>query len=98
MTGGQINLSSPVLLCILTSMLFSPLQVALIGQEPVLFARTVKENITYGLKDVPMEAVVEAAIKANAHGFITSFPEGYETSKHFLHVVVLAIEEGQKVI
>ncbi|XP_074527015.1 ABC-type oligopeptide transporter ABCB9 isoform X2 [Halichoeres trimaculatus] len=54
-------------------------QVALIGQEPVLFARTVKENITYGLTDVPMEAVVEAAVKANAHDFITSFPEGYET-------------------
>ncbi|XP_034548436.1 ATP-binding cassette sub-family B member 9 [Notolabrus celidotus] len=54
-------------------------QVALIGQEPVLFARTVKENITYGLMDMTMEAVVEAAIKANAHDFITSFPEGYET-------------------
>ncbi|XP_041642402.1 ATP-binding cassette sub-family B member 9 [Cheilinus undulatus] len=54
-------------------------KVALVGQEPVLFARTVKENITYGLTDIPMESVVEAAIKANAHDFITSFPKGYET-------------------
>nr|XP_020492035.1 ATP-binding cassette sub-family B member 9 [Labrus bergylta] len=54
-------------------------KVALVSQEPVLFARTVKENITYGLTDIPLEAVVEAAIKANAHEFITSFPKGYET-------------------
>ncbi|KAF3850500.1 hypothetical protein F7725_012272 [Dissostichus mawsoni] len=35
--------------------------------EPVLFARTVEENITYGLSDVSMEAVEQAATKANAH-------------------------------
>lgn len=57
------------------------LQVALVGQEPVLFARTVRENITYGLSDVSMEAVVQAATKANAHDFISSLPRGYETSK-----------------
>ncbi|KAA8592087.1 hypothetical protein FQN60_017542 [Etheostoma spectabile] len=39
-----------------------------------------KENITYGLTDVPMETVVQAAIKANAHDFITSLPTGYGTS------------------
>ncbi|XP_023253292.1 ATP-binding cassette sub-family B member 9 [Seriola lalandi dorsalis] len=55
-------------------------KVALVGQEPVLFARTVEENITYGLSDVPMEAVVQAATKANAHDFITTLPKGYETS------------------
>ncbi|XP_049906502.1 ATP-binding cassette sub-family B member 9 [Epinephelus moara] len=55
-------------------------KVALVGQEPVLFARTVGENITYGLTDVPMEAVVQAATKANAHDFITALPSGYETS------------------
>lgn len=52
------------------------------SQEPVLFARTVKENITYGLTGVPMEAVVQAAIKANAHDFITALPKGYDTSKY----------------
>uniref|UniRef100_A0A4W6G6D8 ABC-type oligopeptide transporter ABCB9 n=1 Tax=Lates calcarifer TaxID=8187 RepID=A0A4W6G6D8_LATCA len=55
-------------------------KVALVGQEPVLFARTVKENITYGLSDIPMEAVVQAATKANAHDFITTLPKGYDTS------------------
>ncbi|KAG7222161.1 hypothetical protein INR49_016733 [Caranx melampygus] len=55
-------------------------KVALVGQEPVLFARTVEENITYGLSDVPMEAVVQAATKANAHDFISTLPKGYETS------------------
>lgn len=52
------------------------------GQEPALFARTVEENITYGLSDVPMEAVVQAATKANAHDFITALSKGYETSKY----------------
>ncbi|TDH12415.1 hypothetical protein EPR50_G00047010 [Perca flavescens] len=55
-------------------------KVALVGQEPVLFARTVEENITYGLTDIPMETVVQAAIKANAHDFITSLPTGYGTN------------------
>ncbi|KAM3867703.1 ABC-type oligopeptide transporter ABCB9 [Diretmus argenteus] len=54
-------------------------KVALVGQEPVLFARTVEENIAYGLDDVPMEAVVQAAIKANAHDFISTLPKGYDT-------------------
>uniref|UniRef100_A0A1A7X1F7 ABC-type oligopeptide transporter ABCB9 n=2 Tax=Iconisemion striatum TaxID=60296 RepID=A0A1A7X1F7_9TELE len=55
-------------------------KVALVGQEPVLFARTVKENITYGLRDISMEAVVQAATKANAHEFISALPKGYDTS------------------
>ncbi|KAM8761212.1 ABC-type oligopeptide transporter ABCB9 isoform 1-T4 [Acanthopagrus schlegelii] len=54
--------------------------VSLVGQEPVLFARTVKENITYGLTDIPVEDVMQAAAKANAHDFITTLPKGYETS------------------
>ena len=56
------------------------LQVALVGQEPVLFARTVEENITYGLTDIPMQYVVQAATKANAQDFISTLPKGYETS------------------
>ncbi|XP_005806663.1 ATP-binding cassette sub-family B member 9 [Xiphophorus maculatus] len=55
-------------------------RIALVGQEPVLFARTIKENISYGLSDVSMEMVVQAATKANAHDFITSLPKGYDTS------------------
>uniref|UniRef100_A0A3Q3QW60 ATP-binding cassette, sub-family B (MDR/TAP), member 9 n=1 Tax=Monopterus albus TaxID=43700 RepID=A0A3Q3QW60_MONAL len=55
-------------------------KVSLVGQEPVLFARTVQENITYGLTDVPTDAVVQAATKANAHDFITALPDSYETN------------------
>ncbi|XP_075879126.1 ABC-type oligopeptide transporter ABCB9 [Nelusetta ayraudi] len=54
-------------------------KVSLVGQEPVLFARTVEENIAYGLSDTPSSAVVQAAIKANAHDFISTLPEQYQT-------------------
>lgn len=55
---------------------------SLVSQEPVLFARTVEENIRYGLSDPPPAAVAEAAIKANAHDFISQLPRGYQTCKH----------------
>ncbi|XP_068167092.1 ABC-type oligopeptide transporter ABCB9 [Antennarius striatus] len=55
-------------------------KVSLVGQEPQLFARTVKENIAYGLTDVPTAAVMEASNNAKADDFITRLPEGYETS------------------
>lgn len=61
-------------------------QVSLVGQEPVLFARTVEENITYGLTDIPMEAVTQAATKANAHDFISTLPKGYETSNYLIYI------------
>ncbi|EFJ51441.1 hypothetical protein VOLCADRAFT_87744 [Volvox carteri f. nagariensis] len=55
-------------------------------KEPVLYARSIRRNIVLGLESedgcttVPTEdEVVEAAKQANAHDFITSFPEGYET-------------------
>ncbi|XP_016369984.1 ATP-binding cassette sub-family B member 9-like [Sinocyclocheilus rhinocerous] len=54
-------------------------KVALVSQEPVLFARTVQMNISYGVPEAPMEAVIRAAINANAHDFITGLSKGYET-------------------
>ncbi|MGH0156734.1 UNVERIFIED_CONTAM: hypothetical protein FKN15_032067 [Acipenser sinensis] len=54
-------------------------QVSLVGQEPVLFARSVQENIAYGLTDCCLEEIVQASMKANAHGFITELPDGYST-------------------
>ena len=50
-------------------------QAALVAQEPVLFATTVAENITYGVPAVTTDAVVRAAKTANAHSFVTGFPE-----------------------
>ena len=56
-----------------------PLQISLVSQEPVLFARSITDNISYGLPTVPFEMVVEAAQKANAHGFIMELQDGYST-------------------
>ncbi|XP_004709661.1 ABC-type oligopeptide transporter ABCB9 [Echinops telfairi] len=53
--------------------------ISLVSQEPVLFARSIADNIAYGLPAVPFEMVVEAAQKANAHGFILELHDGYGT-------------------
>ncbi len=50
-----------------------------IGQEPVLFATTVRENIRYGKPEATDAEVYSAAKSANAHGFIEGFPDGYDT-------------------
>lgn len=48
-------------------------------QDTHLFTGTVKENIMYGKLDATDEEVIAAAKLANAHGFITRLPEGYDT-------------------
>eukprot|EP00039_Didymoeca_costata_P017639 m.326994 g.326994 ORF g.326994 m.326994 type:complete len:684 (-) comp16564_c1_seq3:379-2430(-) len=50
-----------------------------INQEPVLFSGSILENIRYGVPNASFEDVVRAAKEANAHTFISSFPDGYET-------------------
>ena len=54
-------------------------QMGLVGQEPVLFAASIYENIRYGRLDATREEIERAAMEANAHNFITSFPQGYDT-------------------
>jgi ABC-type multidrug transport system fused ATPase/permease subunit len=54
-------------------------QIALVPQDILLFGGTIFENIAYGRPDATMEEVIAAARKANAHEFITAFPEGYQT-------------------
>ncbi|PKA63590.1 Putative multidrug resistance protein [Apostasia shenzhenica] len=55
--------------------------ISLVGQEPTLFARTVRENIVYGADDGVSDAEVEAAARAaNAHEFISGLSDGYQTS------------------
>ncbi len=53
--------------------------VALVPQDPVLFHRTLKENILYGRKDATDKEVIDAAKKANCHDFISTLPYGYDT-------------------
>ncbi|XP_048434899.1 ABC transporter B family member 15-like [Pyrus x bretschneideri] len=55
--------------------------IALVSQEPTLFAGTIRENIVYGVSDKVDELeVVEAASAANAHDFIAGLKDGYDTS------------------
>src|SRR5690606_36002359 len=43
------------------------------------FSRTIADNIRFGKPDATMDEVIEAAKKAQAHDFIMSFPDGYDT-------------------
>ncbi|KAE8788318.1 multidrug resistance protein 1 [Hordeum vulgare] len=55
-------------------------QMGLVGQEPVLFNDTIRANITYGKHgEVTEEEVTGVAKAANAHEFISSLPQGYDT-------------------
>ncbi|XP_059178861.1 ATP-dependent translocase ABCB1-like [Physella acuta] len=58
------------------------MQIGLVSQEPVLFDRSLAENIAYGdnTREVGMEEIIEAARTANIHTFIQSLPSGYETN------------------
>ncbi|XP_010693513.2 ABC transporter B family member 28 isoform X2 [Beta vulgaris subsp. vulgaris] len=55
--------------------------VSIVNQDPVLFSVSVAENIAYGLPDanVSKDDIVKAAKAANAHEFIISLPQGYDT-------------------
>ncbi len=59
--------------------LFSLFQISLVGQEPVLYARTLEENIAYGLPEWDQETVERAAKLANAHDFITKMKDQYKS-------------------
>ncbi|XP_030453534.1 ABC transporter B family member 13-like isoform X2 [Syzygium oleosum] len=55
------------------------LRIGLVQQEPALFATTIYENIKYGNSEASIIEVMEAAKAANAHEFISTMPEGYQT-------------------
>lgn len=54
-------------------------QIGVVSQHTILFNDTVRNNIAYGLPGAPLEKVVEAARRANAHGFISRLRDGYDT-------------------
>lgn len=59
-------------------------QMALVGQEPLLFDETILENIAYGRQaevdeEISEEEIISAAKIANAHNFVSGLPEGYQT-------------------
>ncbi|NND14298.1 MAG: ABC transporter ATP-binding protein [Acidimicrobiia bacterium] len=53
--------------------------IGLVSQDVFLFHGTVRENIAYGRPEAAIERVIEAATIAEAHEFIMSFPDGYDT-------------------
>lgn len=53
--------------------------IGIVTQEIILFNDSVRNNIAYGMKDIPLGRVIEAAEAANAHAFIESLDDGYET-------------------
>ncbi|XP_054780989.1 ABC transporter B family member 19-like [Prosopis cineraria] len=54
-------------------------QTALVGQEPALFAGSIRENIAFGDPEASWAEIEEAAKEAYIHKFISSLPQGYET-------------------
>ncbi|KAH8413681.1 hypothetical protein KR222_003542 [Zaprionus bogoriensis] len=57
------------------------MQIGIVSQEPILFDRTIRENIAYGdnSRKVTDQEILAAAQKSNIHHFISSLPLGYET-------------------
>jgi ATP-binding cassette subfamily B protein len=54
-------------------------QIAIVSQEPFLFSDTIAANIGYGKPDASFAEIVAAATIANAHSFIVTKPDGYDT-------------------
>jgi ATP-binding cassette subfamily B protein len=55
-------------------------QIGIVEQEPFLFSRSIRENITYGVgRDVSQEEIEDAAKAASIHNVVLTFPEGYNT-------------------
>jgi len=77
-TGGRILLDGVELKDYSRSFLRK--QIGIVEQEPFLFSRTIRENITYGVgRDVPQEEVERAAKAAAVHDVVLTFPDGYNT-------------------
>jgi len=55
-------------------------QIAVVTQEPILFNDSVHNNIVYGCQDASQQQIIQAAKDAYAYDFISSFPDGFNTS------------------
>lgn len=54
-------------------------QIGIVLQDTTLFTGTIRDNIAFGRPDASLDEVMSAAKAAEAHDFITSFPQGYDT-------------------
>jgi ATP-binding cassette, subfamily B, bacterial len=76
-TGGAIKINGQDIRDITQSSLRR--SISYVPQEPLLFHRTIRDNIAYGKPGATDAEVTEAARKAHAHEFIAKLPQGYDT-------------------
>lgn len=67
--------------------------IGVVQQDVYIFGTSIKDNISYGMKDATMEEIIEAAKRANIHDYIMSLPDGYDT---FLGERGVRFSGGQK--
>jgi len=73
------------------------LLVGLVSQEPVLFDRSVRENISYGdnnREEIPLDEIIQAAKDANIHDFIQQLPDVSKSNKNVLGTSDRLVSEG----
>ncbi len=75
--GGEIRIDGQDISSVTQSSLRRA--ISLVPQDPILFHRSLMDNIAYGRPDATKEDVIEAAKQAYAHDFIETLPEGYNT-------------------
>lgn len=90
-TTGEINIDGENIKNISLQHLRS--QIAMVTQDTLLFDSTISENIAYGTKKASQSEIIEAAKAADAHEFINSLPQGYET---IIGVFGSTLSGGQK--
>ncbi len=76
-TGGRITIDGTDIRDMTQASLRS--QIAIVQQEPILFHRSLAENIAYARPGATRREIMEAAKLASAHEFIEELPKGYET-------------------
>lgn len=61
-------------------------QIGMVGQEPVLFATSILENVMMGKENATLKDAIIACKAANAHSFISELPSGYDTQVRHIHI------------
>ncbi|MBN1779427.1 MAG: ABC transporter ATP-binding protein [Candidatus Buchananbacteria bacterium] len=77
LTGGEILIDGQDIAKVTQESLWQ--NISLVPQDPVLFHRSLMENIRYGKPEATDEQVIEAAKLAHCHEFISTSPDGYQT-------------------
>ncbi len=76
-TNGSITIDGQDIINVTQDNLRSA--ISYVPQEPLLFHRSIKENISYGKPEASMEEIINVAKKAHAHEFISKLPHSYDT-------------------